>query len=145
MEQSNTLKDRILQIAAKYNISMRKLERLSGLTQGVLSNMGMDTGSDKVAKVLAAFPEVSAEWLLTGKGNMTKEGQPYPIRKEEYSKLEEPVISDRKYIAGLEEQNKQLKQQLEVQNKQLEAQNKQIEALLKMLEATTQAKTAGNE
>ena len=68
----------------------------------------------------------------------TSNTQQIPVRKEEHSKLEEPVISDRKYIAGLEEQNRQLKQQLE-------AKDKQIASLLALLAATTNAKTSENE
>jgi hypothetical protein len=141
-----SVKDRLFLIAKSKNLSIRGLERKAHLNRGVFSNMGDNTGSDKIASVLAAFPDIRAEWLLTGEGSMTKDEQlPYPIRKEEHSKLEEPVISDKKYIESVEEQNRQLKQQLEAQNKQIEALNQQIQTLSKWLTSLALPKPAQNE
>lgn len=136
---NENLKERIKAIAYLYRTSVRGMERKAGLNTGVLSGMGENLGSDKIDKILTAFPDINPVWLLSGKGSMTTSNtQQIPVRKEEHSKLEEPVISDRKYIAGLEEQNRQLKQQLE-------AKDKQIASLLALLAATTNAKTSENE
>lgn len=137
--KTTSLKERIKVVADYYKISVRELERRAGLNPGVLSSMAVNLGSDKVGKILIKCLEINPLWLLTGEGEMVLHNtQAVPLRKEEYSKLEEPVISDKKYIAGLEEQNRQLKQQLEVQNEQ-------VKALLKLLASTTQAKTTENK
>ena len=69
---ANGLKDRIKQLATNYGCSIRKFEEICHLGRGNVSNMSEVLGSDKVAKIIDACPEVSCEWLLTGRGEMLK-------------------------------------------------------------------------
>lgn len=64
------LKDRLLRIASHYGLSVREFERQSGLNRGNISNMTGALGTDKAAKIIAAFPEVNLYWLISGRGNM---------------------------------------------------------------------------
>ena len=67
------LKDRIKQVATYYGCSIRKFEEICHLGRGNISNMSEVVGSDKVTKIIDAYPEVSCEWLLTGRGEMLKQ------------------------------------------------------------------------
>ena len=66
------MKKRLLQIAEYLNISVRELERKIGLKRGNIGNMSENSeiGSEKLAKLIDNFPEINANWLLTGKGDM---------------------------------------------------------------------------
>jgi cytochrome c556 len=62
-----------------------------------------------IQKFLAAFPEVSAEWLMRGVGNMLKDESPlFKYILEERDKFKEENIQYKKIIKKLEEENKHL-------------------------------------
>ena len=67
---------RIHQFADSKGLSIRELERTSGITQGVISkaikNNG-EIGSDKLENIIQTYPLLSAEWLLRGEGEMLKQ------------------------------------------------------------------------
>lgn len=42
-----------------------------GVANGFLDKV-KDVGSEKLAKILYAFPDISPKWLLTGKGEMLR-------------------------------------------------------------------------
>lgn len=65
------IKQRILQFVENLGISKRKFYEETGISRGTLeSNTGIT--EDIMAKVFAAHPELSSEWLLTGEGDMMK-------------------------------------------------------------------------
>lgn len=69
---------RINQFAESQGLSIRKIERTIGATNGVISgaiNNGREIGSDKLENFLQAFPNVSAEWLLRGEGEMLTQSE----------------------------------------------------------------------
>lgn len=80
---AESLKTRIKQVAAHYGYSTRKFEEICQLGRGNISNMNEDgaLGSDKLSKIIDTLPEVSCEWLLTGRGDMMQE------------KTEKPTVS----------------------------------------------------
>ncbi len=56
-------------------ISVRAVEQQIGCSNGVISrciNKGTDISSQWVSKILEIFPDLSADWLMTGKGEMLK-------------------------------------------------------------------------
>lgn len=64
---------RIQEFAENQSISIRELERKSGVTNGVFSKAiryGNEISTDKVENLLQAYPSISAEWLLRGEGEM---------------------------------------------------------------------------
>lgn len=87
----NNLKDRIEKLSQIYARSMREFELNCGLNRGVLSNIKSDgtIGVDKASKILDKHPEVSPEWLLTGKGEMLKK-QESPVHIIKESTVKEP-------------------------------------------------------
>jgi len=62
--------DRILQIIDYKGINKRKFYIETGLSNGFLDKV-KDIGASKIEDILATYPDINPEWLLTGKGYMT--------------------------------------------------------------------------
>lgn len=65
--------ERIRQFAESQYDSMREFERDAGVTQGVFSKSfknSTEIRTDSVELFVGSFPQVSAEWLLRGVGEM---------------------------------------------------------------------------
>jgi hypothetical protein len=77
MTENLNLKNRLIEVAGYKHISLRKLEEFFELKRGNISNMsaGGAVGSDKLAKIIDKMPELSIDWLLTGKGKMLRNNQ----------------------------------------------------------------------
>ncbi len=70
-----TIVDRILQIANTEGVTITYIENKIGASKGVLSralNKGTDIQSKWVTKIVENYQHYNAEWLLTGKGKMTR-------------------------------------------------------------------------
>lgn len=66
-------------------LSQKRFEMLVGLSNGYINNSS-DPTSSKLEKVLSAFPDLSPEWLVTGKGEM--------LRSEGFSTLRQQNVGD---------------------------------------------------
>ena len=64
--------ERIRQIIDYKKISTRQFCIEVGVANGFLDKV-KDVGSEKLLKILNTYPELSPEWLLTGRGEMLKE------------------------------------------------------------------------
>ena len=64
--------DRIKKIIEYKKISTRQFCIKVGVANGFFDKV-KDVGSEKVLKILNAFPEISPEWLLTGQGDMFRQ------------------------------------------------------------------------
>ena len=71
MKNFSNIKQNILQFIERQNISKYKLYEKTGISNGTLSQKGGMSESN-IMKFLSVYREVSAEWLLTGKGEMLK-------------------------------------------------------------------------
>lgn len=70
-----TILDRIQKIASNEGIKIGALERQIGASKGVISraiNNGTDIQSKWIQIIVENYPLYSAEWLLTGRGEMLK-------------------------------------------------------------------------
>ena len=70
-------KERILQFIEYKGIGITNFFKKTGIKRGFLDTDKLDSSvSDMfLAKIIAVFPELNIEWLLTGEGNMLrKEG-----------------------------------------------------------------------
>lgn len=70
--------ERIRQFAESQYDSMREFERDSNVTEGVFSksfNKGAEIRTDNLEKFAESFPQVSAEWLLRGVGEMLTQSE----------------------------------------------------------------------
>lgn len=66
-----TLKNRLIAFIQNTGLSKSEFERKVGLANGYINNLKGSIGSDKLEKILSAFPELNIEWLLRGSGDMT--------------------------------------------------------------------------
>lgn len=114
-KQNSTLLERIAQLASKANITISGLEKQIGASKGVLPRAvqnNTDIQSKWLCKIVEAYPEFSAEWLLTGKGEMLRK-KSSPPGESIIEMLFNKTIEQAKQIGSLEEQIAGLKQKLE--------------------------------
>ena len=69
-----TIKERILQISKYKRVSKEKFFKEFDISYATFKGKAKETGinSNFLEKIIAEIPEISAEWLLTGKGEMLK-------------------------------------------------------------------------
>ncbi len=93
-------------------LSIRAFEERCGLGRGNISNMGPNSaiGSDKLTKIVDAFPETDINWILTGIEQKPIDGT--DIWEGTNSKLLEKVVKQAEEIGKLKERIRQLEQQL---------------------------------
>ena len=75
---------RIKQYLDLKGISIRAFELKCGFSNGSFASQlknGKTIGIDRLENILNSFPDINTEWLLTGKGDMTKTG-PEPLLKD---------------------------------------------------------------
>ena len=61
--------DRINLFVQYKEITINKFEITAGLTRGSLRNIKQSIGSEKIALIMQAYPELSVEWLILGDGD----------------------------------------------------------------------------
>ena len=66
------MKRRLFEFIEYTGMSVRRFENACCLQRGNVSSMTDNSaiGSDKLSKIIDAFPELNIEWLLCGKGEM---------------------------------------------------------------------------
>lgn len=72
-QKISPIKQRILQYADSLGISKREFYTKIGVSRGTLESRTGIT-EDVVTKFIAAYPDVSLEWLVKGKGDVTGHG-----------------------------------------------------------------------
>lgn len=74
------IKERVVQIAKKQPISQTKFYRSIGMTSGSFRGNALQTplNSNAIVNIITNYPEVSADWLLTGEGR-----SPWEIKIED--------------------------------------------------------------
>lgn len=65
-----TVKDRLTKFRQYKKLGQGKFEKLSGLSNGYLTQLRKAPGSEKLQRILCAFPDLNRTWLLTGEGDM---------------------------------------------------------------------------
>lgn len=86
-QEKSPIKQKILLYLTKKGISAYEFYKNSGVTRGVLSQNNGIT-EDNIARFLAYAPDVNAEWLLTGMGDMLK--QDFSIMQENQEEISDP-------------------------------------------------------
>lgn len=69
-----TLKERLLEYCQHRNVKISAFERMSGLSNGYFNQVKKNPSQSKLSKIKTAFPDLNTEWLLTGEGQMLKDG-----------------------------------------------------------------------
>ena len=69
--KKSQIKQNILQFIEYKGITRYKFYQITGITRGILDqNNGMN--EDNIARFLDSFPDINANWLITGRGSMLK-------------------------------------------------------------------------
>lgn len=109
-QEKSPIKRKILSFLSEMGISQYDFYRKTGITRGILSqNNGIS--EENMARFLAVYPQVSAEWLLTGRGNMLREedeqlAQPtiaaqFPLRTDRQVEMQSIPLYELDASAGL--------------------------------------------
>ncbi|MDR2146747.1 MAG: hypothetical protein LBE91_09855 [Tannerella sp.] len=103
-----TVIERIKKIIKYKHISTRKFCIEIGVANGFLDKV-KDVGSKKLLKILNKYPEISPEWLLSGKGDMLRNLSTQTIKPviSPLSEQENSHIIDR-ILQQLQEQSKEI-------------------------------------
>ena len=67
-----SIKKRLDLVVKELGLSGRAFEKECGLANGSYSSIRDGVGADKLNKILIRYPQVSADWLISGSGEMMK-------------------------------------------------------------------------
>ncbi len=113
--------ERLKQIISHFGISDRQFALSCGIAQNTLSrqlNGARELSLTTVYTVLSCYPEISAEWLLRGKGEMLLTSEQPTEAKDRMNKLIDTIAFQQDTINNLHGRIKEL----ETTNKRLETQ-----------------------
>ncbi|MCI1683796.1 MAG: hypothetical protein LKI39_14775 [Bacteroides sp.] len=126
---TNSINDRINQIKIKFfgddRGSHKQFIEKIGVASNTASNWikeGYNIGRDVITKILKAFPEVNARWLITGDGEMLINISGDPISNEIEIEYKNTIRELEAELNQLKGENKILREMVGLQNK--EAKNK---------------------
>ena len=71
MREFSIIKQKILQYLGFKGVSKYKFYQETGITNGILSQSN-GISEENLLRFLSVYKDISAEWLLTGKGSMLK-------------------------------------------------------------------------
>ena len=93
-----TIQNRISAIIEEEMLSTREFESIIGCSNGVIAKCihdSTDVCSNVIVSILEKFPQISADWLLLGKGEMLRNSDNHDS---------EVIISLNNYIRKLEDE-----------------------------------------
>ena len=67
-----SIKNRLDLVVKELGLSGRAFEKECGLANGSYSSIRDGVGADKLSKILFRYPQISADWLISGNGEMIK-------------------------------------------------------------------------
>src|SRR5690554_1338451 len=104
MENTTNLSKRIKQLIDYKGITLNKFSIQVGASNSYFNKVlkeNSSIGSDRIERILRVFPEVNAEWLLTGQGEMLKNESE---KQEENSSDKELIEMQKKLLKSQSEQ-----------------------------------------
>lgn len=109
MDKIFTIKERILQFVENQKIKKKDFYSQTEIRAANFKGIGLksEIGGNKLVKILTIYPQINAEWLLLGKGEMLKKyenKQALSILAEE-SEVYGVVNYKEKYFETLEKLN----------------------------------------
>lgn len=130
--------DRIKKIIEYKEISTRQFCLKVGVANGFLDKV-KDVGSEKIVKILYAFPDISPEWLLTGNGAMLR-GQSAPEVAPPPSEPAFPGFIEKIQelsvkVGRLEAENEHLRAAIEAKQREIEEGTREIDNKEREIEA----------
>jgi peptidase S24-like protein len=130
MREFSFVKQNILYFIEKQNISKYELYRKTGISNGVLSQKG-GMSEENTIKFLSFYTEVSADWLLTGKGEMLKTSAQNITQKGNTNVNNGHNVSGQGNI--IKQTNDELMEIIREKDKQIAEKDKQIAMLIEKI------------
>lgn len=96
MVEKLTIKEKILSFLDLKGIKKVDFFDATGIKDSNFKgkNLQSQIGGDMIVKILTTYPDLSAEWLLTGRGNMLKSVQEEP--QVEVTPIYQPKVTEKK-------------------------------------------------
>ena len=110
------IKTRLTQIAESKGYSVRAFEEACKLKRGNISNIlsGGAIGSDKLARIFDAFPDINPTWLISGSGEMFNASVgSQPLTQTQNTDMLNKLLEQAELIGELKARIKDLEQRLE--------------------------------
>lgn len=97
MEKNLTVKDKIFAFLEKKGISKTDFYAETGIESSNFKGRNKESlpGSAMLVKILTKYPDLSADWLLTGRGEMLKQDVPSVATPDADAAHERPASSDK--------------------------------------------------
>lgn len=114
MENNLTIKERILSFLESQGIKKVDFFEATGIQSSNFKgkNMSSQPGGDMLVKVLTIYPNLSAEWLLRGEGEMLRslsnQGANKVAKKEKNKDSELPQTILDKFLTTIQEQAEEI-------------------------------------
>lgn len=88
----SNIKERVLRIAESKNIRKTDFFKDLGLSYANFKGVQKTTAlnSDAVVTILARYPDIEPEWLITGQGEMFRQGS--TVARDKADMYQEPVV-----------------------------------------------------
>ena len=117
-----------------------KISLAAGISNGLIGK-GRKRGGisqENISKLIHAYPELDANWLLTGQGSMLREQSAPevapPPSEPAFPGFIEEIKSLSVKVGRLEAENEHLRAAIETKQREIEAQRREIEARQKEIE-----------
>ena len=128
-----TIRERIFAFISTIKTNNFAFEKKCGLSRGYLGAIKSDIGSTKLEQILRAYPELSATWLVLGEGPMFKKDISSEAHQEEEggtnanSDGHDVLNKSKKYDFDVEEEIRQLRNEVERLKELLNVKNEEID------------------
>lgn len=130
MGQTISIKDRIKLFQERSKITIAEIERACGMSKSSFAKSST-MNSEAVANLLVSYPDLSAEWLMRGEGEMIKLPQATNVNNFDLSNHHNTNASGVNSSVQTNDSNKELIELLKQQN---DSQAAQIATLTKLVE-----------
>ncbi len=80
-----TIKERLVAYLKFKGINKSEFGRIIGVSNAYISSIRKSIQPDKVEKIAASFPDLNVSWLVTGDGEMIKDGSVSQNAKGDYN------------------------------------------------------------
>lgn len=75
MNENSTIKSRLIDFISYLGIGQGKFEKQCGLANGYVNNIRKSITPEKLQQIALRHPELNTGWLMTGDGEMLKDGK----------------------------------------------------------------------
>lgn len=114
------IKERVQEIISDLHISQSMFEDTIGASRGTIAHLDNAISSKLLTKITTKFPQVSSDWILTGRGEMYLDNIPSTI--EQIESKEQTTSRTRELLNEIEKQRliiARFQSQIEKANEQI--------------------------